>query len=53
MDWQVSTRVLGLADKVGKELYETAAAGPVSEGDITLHKKRRRREMQAKPTARL
>ena len=50
---QVSTRVLGLADKIGRELYEKAAAGPASEGDMALFKKRRRREMQAKPTPRL
>ena len=45
--------MLDLADKVGRELYEKAAAGPASKGDVALVKKRRRREIEAKPTARL
>lgn len=45
----VSTRVLVLADKVGRQLFESAAApGNASEDAMRSPKKRRRKDMQTK-----
>lgn len=45
----VSTRVLVLADKVGQQLFENAAApGDAAADTVTSPKKRRRKEMQTK-----
>ncbi|SLM40281.1 acyltransferase [Lasallia pustulata] len=45
----VSTRVLALADRVGKELYASAVErGVLAEGDKRAPRKRRRKEIQTK-----
>ena len=44
----MSTRVLSLADKVGRELFASAGTVNMSHIDQNLHRSRRRKEIQTK-----